>query len=110
MHVPLERPRHAAPLGFSNGQLETVKWLALGSMFIDHIGRHLLGWPQESWVFAAGRLAFPCFAFVLGANLARAGDRAGRSARTAMRLLVWGAISVLPSIWARGDPQVFNVL
>lgn len=107
---PLFHSSHAAPLGFANGQLEALKWLALASMFTDHIGRHLLGWPQESWVFALGRLAFPLFAFVLGLNLARKGDRALRSGRTALRLGAWGAVSVLPSIWARGDPQVLNVL
>ncbi len=110
MHAPRTSPPHPAPLGFADGQLEALKWLALVSMFIDHVGRHLLGWPQESWVFAAGRLAFPCFAFVLAVNLARAGDRERRCGRTALRLLAWGAISVLPSIWARGDPQMLNVL
>ncbi len=101
---------HPAPLGFRDGQLETLKWLAMASMFCDHIGRHLLGMPQEEWPFQAGRLAFPLFAFVLGTNLAREGDRAARSGRTALRLLGWGALSVLPSIWARGDPEVINVL
>jgi hypothetical protein len=99
-----------APLGFADGQLEAIKWLALASMFTDHIGRHLLGWPQDSWVFAVGRLAFPCFAFVLGVNLARTGDREHRAGRTALRLLGWGAVSIAPSVWARGDPQVLNVL
>lgn len=104
------RYRPQAPLGFTDGQLEALKWLALGSMVIDHVGRHLLGWPQESWVFAAGRLAFPLFAFVLGVNLAREGDRARRAGRTTLRLLAWGAVAVLPSIWARGDPLMLNVL
>jgi len=27
-----------------------------------------------------------------------------------VRLLGWGLVSVLPSIWARGDPQMLNVL
>jgi len=101
---------HAAPLGFRDGQLEALKWLGLASMFTDHIGRHLLGWPEQSWAFALGRLAFPLFAFVLGANLARDGDRAARAGRTTVRLLGWGAVSILPSIWARGDPQMLNVL
>ena len=97
-------------LSFTDGQLETLKWIALASMFVDHFGRHLLGWGQETWVFALGRIAFPLFALVLGLNLGREGDRAARAARTARRLAIWCAVSVLPSIWARGDPMVVNVL
>ena len=100
----------AAPLGYTDGQLESLKWIALASMFLDHFGRHLLGYAQDTWVFALGRIAFPLFAFVLALNLAREGDRAVRSARTARRLGVWCAVAVLPSIWARGDPTVVNVL
>lgn len=100
----------AAPLGFTNGQLEALKWLALGAMLTDHVGRHLLGAPDGSVPFLVGRLAFPLFALVLGLNLAREGDRAARSARVALRLAAWGLVSVLPSVWARGQPEVVNVL
>ncbi len=96
--------------GFTDGQLETLKWVAMASMFLDHFGRHLLGYGQDTWVFALGRVAFPLFCLVLGANLAREGDRAARAARTARRLAVWCAVAVLPSIWARGEPMVVNVL
>lgn len=99
-----------APLGFADGQLEALKWAGMGAMFCDHIGRHLLGMPHESWAFVAGRLAFPLFALVLALNLAREGDRAARCARVTGRLFAWGAVSVLPSIWARGDPAMLNVL
>lgn len=99
-----------APLGYTDGQLEALKWIALASMFLDHFGRHLLGYGQDTWVFALGRVAFPLFAFVLAVNLAREGDRAARSARTARRLGVWCAVAVLPSIWARGEPMTINVL
>lgn len=95
---------------FTDGQLEALKWIALASMLLDHFGRHLLGWAQESWVFAGGRIAFPLFAFVLAMNLARRGDQAARSARVAGRLGLWAGISVFPSVLARGDPHVFNVL
>jgi len=94
---------------YTDGQLEALKWIALASMFVDHFGRHLLGWEQHSIVFAAGRIAFPLFALVLGLNLARPGDRAGRALRTSVRLAVACAVSVLPSIWARGDPAVVNI-
>ena len=99
-----------APLGFTDGQVEALKWIGLAAMFCDHIGRHLLGMPHESWAFIAGRLAFPLFALVLAVNLAREGDRAERCARTSVRLAVWGAVALLPSIWARGDPLMLNVL
>jgi hypothetical protein len=100
----------SAPLGFTDGQVEALKWIGLASMFCDHIGRHLLGMPHESWAFIAGRLAFPLFALVLALNLAREGDRAERCARTTVRLAAWGAVALLPSIWARGDPMMLNVL
>lgn len=79
-------------------------------MFVDHIGRHLLGHGQEGWVFALGRVAFPLFALVLGLNLARAGDRRLRAERTTRRLAVWCAVAVLPSVLARGEPALVNVL
>jgi hypothetical protein len=100
----------AAPLGYTDGQLEALKWIALASMFLDHFGRHLLGFGQDTWVFALGRIAFPLFAIVLALNLAREGDRAARSARTARRLGVWCVVAILPSIWARGEPMMLNVL
>jgi hypothetical protein len=109
VRAPL-RHHAPAPLGWTDGALELLKWIALASMFVDHFGRHWMGHPQDGWVFAAGRVAFPLFAVVLGLNLAREGDRPRRAARTAMRLALWCAIALLPSIWARGDPMVVNVL
>lgn len=106
----MTQPPASAPLGFADGQLEALKWIALASMFVDHFGRHLLGHGQDTWIFALGRLAFPLFALVLALNLGREGDRAARAQRTAKRLVLWCAVSVLPSIWARGDPMVVNVL
>lgn len=98
------------PFGFADGQLEALKWIGLASMFLDHFGRHLLGYGQDTWVFAFGRIAFPMFVLVLALNLAREGDRAARAARTARRLALWCAVSVLPSVWARGEPMLVNVL
>jgi hypothetical protein len=97
------------PRTYSDGQLELLKWIALASMFIDHFGRHLLGVADATWVFGAGRVAFPLFAMVLGLNLARPGDRAGRAARSTLRLAIWCAISVVPSVLTRGEPGVVNV-
>ena len=106
--VPCVAPTRVC--GFTDGQLEALKWVALTSMFLDHIGRLALGHGMDGWVFAGGRLAFPLFALVLGINLARVGSRRERAARIALRLGFWCAVSIVPSIWARGEPQVLNVL
>lgn len=94
---------------FTDGQLEFMKWLAVLSMFIDHFGRHLFGWSDESLVFGAGRLAFPLFALVLACNLARPGDQIARAKRTALRLALACAVATPAAIWARGDPAVINI-
>jgi hypothetical protein len=108
--MPAPSARETSLLPYTDGQLELLKWIALASMFVDHFGRHLLGWPQDSWVFGAGRIAFPLFALVLGLNLARPGDQAARAARTAARLALWCAIALVPSVSARGEPMTVNVL
>src|SRR5215212_1508190 len=100
----------AGPFGWSDGQLEALKWIALASMFLDHFGRHLLGYGQETWVFALGRVAFPLFVLVLALNLSRPGDRTARAPRTARRLALWCVVAVLPPVWARGEPMLVNVL
>lgn len=94
---------------FTDGQLELIKWLAMVSMFIDHFGRHLFGWGEETVVFGAGRLAFPLFALVLACNLARPGDNTARAKRTALRLALACAVATPAAIWARGDPTQINV-
>ena len=93
----------------ADGQREALKWIALVSMLIDHIGRYGLGLNTQSWAFAAGRLAFPIFAFVLATNLAREGDRIGRLRRTMFRLGFWCGVSVMPSWWARAEFLPVNV-
>ena len=110
-HSPLRASGVGAlPLGFTNGQVETLKWLGMASMVLDHVGRLLLGFGEQSWVYAGGRMAFPLFALALALNLARDGDPAARALRTARRLALWCALSVVPSVWARGDPWLVNVL
>lgn len=105
----VNRPE-APPRWLTDGQLEFVKWMALASMLLDHVGRLWLGHPATGWVFAGGRLAFPLFAMVLGINLARPGEQAARAARTARRLALWCAVAVVPSVLARGEPALVNVL
>jgi hypothetical protein len=94
---------------WTDGQFEALKWIAVASMFIDHFGRHLFEWSQDSIVFGAGRLAFPLFVLVLACNLARPGDRAARAARVTLRLAIACAVSTPVVIWARGEPQLVNV-
>src|SRR3954465_9533777 len=101
----MTQPQTFEPLSFTDGQPEALKWIALASMFLDHFGRHLIGYGQDTWVFALGRIAFPLFSLVLALNLSREGDPPARAARPALRLGAWCAVSVLPSIWARGEPM-----
>lgn len=58
------------PLQLQAGALETLKWLALASMVVDHANACLFG-SRFHAAQAFGRLAFPLFAFVLAYNLAR---------------------------------------
>ena len=70
-----------------------IKWLALVLMVIDHVNTALLDGAQP-WMHAAGRVAMPLFAVALGYNLGREGARAaGAYARTAWRLLAFGALA-----------------
>ncbi|EHY1460572.1 type-F conjugative transfer system pilin acetylase TraX, partial [Escherichia coli] len=56
-------------LVWSPGQRDTIKTVALVLMVLDHANRilHL----EQTWMFLAGRGAFPLFALVWGLNLSR---------------------------------------
>lgn len=56
-------------LVWSPGQRDIIKTVALLLMVADHINRilHL----NQTWLFLAGRGAFPLFALVWGLNLSR---------------------------------------
>jgi hypothetical protein len=99
LQASVRLPVSTAPaLVLSSGTLEALKWLALVLMTLDHVNKHLLhaAAPQ---LFAAGRLALPLFAFVLGYNLARPGALAGGGYfRTARRLGVFGSIASVPFV------------
>lgn len=58
------------PLKLHDGTLEALKWLALLLMLGDHVNKYLLDW-EYPWLFDAGRVVMPVFAFVMGYNLAR---------------------------------------
>lgn len=70
-----------------------LKWLALVLMVVDHANKYLYDGSQ-GWMYAAGRVAMPLFAFVLGYNLGRPGVlAAGGYQRTSVRLLVFGLLA-----------------
>lgn len=80
----------------NDGALEALKWLALLAMTVDHVNTYLLA-PREPALYAVGRLAFPLFAFVLGANLARPGALArGVHRRLLWRLAVFAVLATVP--------------
>jgi hypothetical protein len=86
------------PLEFSSSALSAVKWLALILMVIDHGNKYLLDGSQH-WMYAAGRVSMPLFAFTLAYNLARPGMlESGAYRRTSVRLAFFGALSTLPFI------------
>ena len=92
-------PRWKAPaLDVPDGTLEALKWLGLVLMTLDHVNKYLLHGAHPA-LFAAGRLALPLFAFVLGCHLARPGALAvGVYRRTATRLAAVGAIATVPFV------------
>ena len=53
-----------------DGTLEALKWIAVLLMVGDHVNKYLFNW-EFPWLFNAGRMVMPVFAFVMGYNLAR---------------------------------------
>ena len=85
-------------LVMADGAIETLKWLALVLMTVDHVNKYLLHESGPA-MFAAGRLAFPLFSFVLAYNLARPEALArGTYQRTLKRLALYGAVAEVPFI------------
>lgn len=89
----------------NDGQLETLKWFAFGSMVVDHLGR-LVGVELPGWE-VIGRLAFPLFAFVFAYNLAR-DDLHVWAGRAYWRLVRWGLLAF--GVWASFGIVRSNVL
>ncbi len=50
--------------------IETIKWIAVISMTIDHINRVVLG-HAFGWMFEFGRLALPLFCLAFGTGIAK---------------------------------------
>lgn len=92
----LDLQRGLPDRGMDSGTLEALKWLAVVSMTLDHVNRHLLGSAYPT-LFLMGRFAMPMFALILAYNLARPGVMANETAvRVLQRLIPFAVVSSLP--------------
>ena len=83
---------------------EFLRFLAMGTMLLDHIG--LIFFPEQMIFRVLGRMAFPIYAFFLAE-----GFRHTKSPeRYLARLLFWAAVSQLPYVWMNGGSWRLNVL
>lgn len=89
-----------------DGALDLLKWLALLSMLLDHLG--YVGISAD-WLYVPGRLAFPWFCLAMAANLARGGAR-----KTEWRYLGWlllfSLLSEIPYRLYIPEPDTLNVM
>lgn len=76
-------------------KINTIKWIGIITMTIDHVGYYLF--PQVIWLRLIGRIAFPCFLYgvILGTK------NTSNYPRYILRLLLLGLISmsVTPFRW-----------
>ncbi len=89
-----------------SGQQEVVRWVAIVTMVVDHVGAILLDPSDALPLRAIGRVAWPLFAFLLAYNVARRGVK---PRRYLVPLLAWCAVSLLPHYLAF-DRFVINIL
>jgi len=68
--------------------LESVKWLAVACMTIDHVDHFMFGGTQH-WMYEIGRLAIPLFSMAFGIGIARLHDWKGSLAK----LLAFAAVA-----------------
>lgn len=79
-------------IGDRDPGLDLVKWIAVFSMIVDHVGR-LWTWYHSYPFYYFGRLAIPLFCFALGfASITYTSNQA----RLMRRLWFWGLISQIP--------------
>lgn len=78
----------------SDTRLNLLKWIALITMLIDHIGAILF--PSVVWLRIIGRIAFPIYAYLI----AEGSIRTGNKKRYSIRLLQFAFISQIPYILA----------
>ena len=86
---------HAVQRGYDLGR-ESLKWLAIATMTIDHVGVVL--YPENIVLRYIGRLSFPLIAYLLMLGL-----ESTRNAKNYLtRLLLFALISQVPFYLARG--------
>jgi len=76
----------------------TIKWLGILTMTIDHVGYYLF--PEMTWLRIIGRLAFPCFLYAIIEGT----ERTSNYPRYIFQLFLLGVISMPIT------PATFNVL
>lgn len=96
----------ALDLSLTSRQQELVRWVAIVTMVVDHIGAVLMQADDALPLRAVGRVAWPLFAFLLAYNVARRGVRPNRYL---VPLLLWCVVSALPHYLAF-DRFVVNIL
>lgn len=80
-------------LTVANGTIESLKWLALVLMTLDHVNKYFFA-EKLPGLFELGRLAMPLFGFVFAYNLARPGAlETAALLRTVKRLAVAGLVA-----------------
>ena len=72
-----------------NQKTNTIKWLAITTMTIDHIGYFLF--PSLVWLRLIGRVAFPCFLY----TTIQAVEKTSDFRNYILRLVGTGLISIL---------------
>lgn len=92
-----------ALVGSRDAALDLLKWLAMLSMFVDHLR---FVWPELAWAFVPGRLAFPFFCLAVAANV--------RRGVLSWRYLAWLLMFALLSEWPYrllvGNSTTLNIL
>lgn len=86
-----------------NAALDLLKWLAMLSMFVDHLR---FVWPELYWLFVPGRLAFPFFCLAVAANVARSPTHG----RYLLWLAAFAALSEWPYRLLVSDSETLNIL
>lgn len=92
----------------SLAHIESLKWVAVVAMLIEHYYRYVVGAPPD-WAFSLGRIVLPLFALSLGAGLAAAADETAALRRVVARLGIWFALVTVVSLPVR-DALPLNVL
>lgn len=93
-------------IDLTSGQQEVLRWIAIATMVVDHVGAILLPASAAVPLRAVGRVAWPIFAFLLAYNVARRGVD---PRRYLVPLLAWCAVAALPHYLAF-DRFVVNIL